>query len=186
MAKGFTGLLAALVLIAPCSVQAWCDVFNTPNSISIYFDEQATQNVVSAGIGETLQAYVVLREPALPIIDEWVLGFGTGGAFRNFAPRNGVPTNVDGGGLFQLNEPLELGEITVLGTLELEVYYDGPIEVSVSLCGHISYLGEEVELGNECWFIDMSGGIAWVATINGETPVSTTVETWSSVKALYR
>jgi hypothetical protein len=184
----------AVLLLAAGAASAQVDPGD--NGIGVYFDEQASQNCLTVGDIQIVDAWLMLTRPT-----------ATGGVAA-FECRLDVPDNLllvntlyttqgynlaaSPDQLVGFITPLPHAPIVVLAQLQFltldtapAYLYLGPIE-RPSVPGQMVYVAPD-DVGTKVPMIWSTGGPGYpVASINGDCAVASEHESWGGVKALYR
>ena len=189
--------IAALVVGMMTWASAMSQIDPDPDSIGVYFDQEANVVSVNAQAYDIVPAYLVATRPSLAGgIVFWEAGVwpniheGFEGAIIVADPIGSanyceVMPGQNGSCISAMPDPaIELQNITLLAELDIYVIRDDiPIKVYITSEVDYSFVGE---WGPYEYFYPSSGSpLLPVAVINGEAPIEARGETWGKVKSIY-
>jgi hypothetical protein len=199
-------LAFALLLILPVASGALAQSDQGPDSYGLYFNQSGNfVNSISAVPNSLLDIHIVLAGSSRPTIGGWEVAFrftqGTGTIIAT--GYNGTSSNEAEPPMFivGMGVPALLADFHVLATMEFFYFsgqcdwYGGPSIPSTMPESPSYFNGQNMNDLVPCTFstvvdgsgVDENGWTLFpLAVINGDAPVATEIESWGSVKGLFR
>lgn len=190
-------VLAVGCVIAASSVESFAQTDPYPNSVGIYFDEDAFGNTANVVPPAVAVAYLIAtRYDGLGGVDAWRGGVSCEVPVEATIRGGGVNAFSNGPDFFlhfdvSLATPLPLSSSIVLAELSVDITTEAPIkmylESSVEGDGLVcSSGGDERHLQPSVPCYSLPCYPAWVASINLNGPVMSDTINWGEIKSLYR